>query len=209
MTKSEIEAKLTELNTKISKINVLYCAGAYKNVDFNTIPVNSYAFVEHDNKVDPNTIHSPETTTNYRHYVVITAGVKKAGSGVAQIAVRTSANSDLAEIYIRQGEYGFGDNYNFTWKEWAKLSGSTISRPSSLPGAGTGAGEMTDPGTTTEPGEITDPGTTTEPGEITGPGTTTEPGEITGPGPTVDPGATNGPGETGCPGATEEPGEMQ
>ena len=103
MTKSEIEAKLTELNTKISKINVLYCAGAYKNVDFNTIPVNSYAFVEHDNTVNPNTIHSPETTQNYRHYVVITAGVKKEGAGVAQIAVRTSANTDLAEIYIRQG----------------------------------------------------------------------------------------------------------
>ena len=105
MTKSEIETKLTELNTKISKINVLYCAGAYKNIDFNTIPFNSYAYVEHDNTVNPNTIHSPETTQAYRHYVVITAGVKKEGAGVAQIAVRTSANTDLAEIYIRQGEY--------------------------------------------------------------------------------------------------------
>ena len=105
MTKSEIETKLTELNTKISKINVLYCAGAYKNIDFNTIPFNSYAYVEHDNTVNPNTIHSPETTQAYRHYVVITAGVKKEGGGIAQIAVRTSANTDLAEIYIRQGEY--------------------------------------------------------------------------------------------------------
>ena len=179
MTKSEIEAKLTELNTKISKINVLYCAGAYKNVDFNTIPINSYAYVEHDNTVNPNTIHSPETTANHRHYVVITAGVKKEGAGMSQIAVRTSANSNLAEIYIRQGEYGYGaSGSTLTWKEWAKLSGTTVSRPSSSTGAGTDLGEITGPGVTGGVGEITGPGATEEPGE------------------------------TGCPGATEEPGEM-
>ena len=155
MTKTEVEAKLTALGTKINSISPYTVLR--NDTNLNGIPANKLfeAFISREKITECN---APIDGC----FFVYTYSNNSTGWSdlTTQFAIRHCSEI----IYVRRRMEG-------TWKPWKAINASDINNLTSDkpiiegPGA-TGPGTTTDPGATEEPGETGCPGATEEPGEM-------------------------------------------